>query len=608
MSVTLLSMVIRYEQDVVTVRQKARQVAAAVGFDGQDQTRIATAISELARNAFMYARGGVVEFFVEGQRAPQLLVIRVSDRGPGIADVDAVLSGRYRSPTGMGLGMAGARRLVDRFEVTSSIGQGTTVMVGKLFSRRAPELDAAELRALAATLAQATPQSPIEEIRQQNQELIGALDQLRQRQDDLSRLNAELEDTNRGVVALYAELDEKADTLRRADEIKSRFLSNMSHEFRTPLNSMRALSALLLDDRDSPLTAEQRRQVGYIRQAADDLSELVNDLLDLAAVEAGKTVVRPAEFDLRNLFAALRGMLRPLFVNESVALVFEEPEDVPLLRTDEGKVSQILRNFLSNALKFTERGEIRVTARLAPDGASVVCSVADTGMGIAAEDQERIFEEFTQLDNPVQKRVRGTGLGLPLVRKLATLLGGHVSVESTLGLGSTFTATIPLVYAGAEAQSAPMSGEPVLDPVPIPELVVDTRRSPRVLVIDDDEIYRYLVRTRLAEARFIVQEAAGGEEGLLQARAQRPHAIVLDLVMPEMSGFEVLARLKQDPMTADIPVVVLTSKTLSDEEQRMLAPHAARIVSKQTLSRSDGADELLEALSAAGLQREPAHG
>jgi signal transduction histidine kinase/CheY-like chemotaxis protein len=598
-------MTIRYEQDVVAVRQKARQVAAAVGFDGQDQTRIATAISELARNAFMYARGGAIEFLVEGERAPQLLVIRVSDRGPGIADVDGVLSGRYRSSTGMGLGMAGARRLVDRFEVTSSIGEGTTVMVGKVFSRWAPELDATALQVLARTLAQAAPQNPMEEIRQQNQELIGALEQLRQRQEDLSRLNAELEDTNRGVVALYAELDEKADTLRRADELKSRFLSNVSHEFRTPLNSVRALSALLLDDRESPLTAEQRRQVGYIRQAADDLSELVNDLLDLAAVEAGKTVVRPAEFDLRNLFAALRGMLRPLLLNESVALVFEEPEDVPLMRTDEGKVSQILRNFLSNALKFTERGEIRVTAHLAPDGASVVCSVADTGMGIAPEDQERIFEEFTQLDNPVQKRVRGTGLGLPLVRKLATLLGGHVAVESTLGLGSTFTATIPLVYAGAEAQA---SEGRVLDRAHNPELVVDTPRSSRVLVIDDDEIYRYLVRARLTEARFTVQEAAGGAEGLVQARAQRPQAIVLDLVMPEMSGFEVLARLKQDPVTADIPVVVLTSKTLNSDEQRLLASHGVRIVSKETLSRSDSADHLLEALSAAGLEREPAHG
>jgi signal transduction histidine kinase/ActR/RegA family two-component response regulator len=602
-------MAIRDEPDVVAVRQKARRVAAAVGFDGQDQTRIATAISELVRNAFMYARGGAVEFLVEGEHAPQLLVIRVSDRGPGIADVDAVLSGRYRSSTGMGLGMAGARRLVDRFEVTSSIGQGTTVMVGKLFSRRAPALDAAALRALARTLAQAAPQNPMEEIRQQNQELIGALEQLRQRQEELSRLNAELEDTNRGVVALYAELDEKADTLRRADALKSRFLSHMSHEFRTPLSSMLALSALLLDDRASPLTAEQRRQVGYIRQAAGDLSGLVDDLLDLATVEAGKTVVRPAEFDLRNLFAALRGMLRPLIVNESVALVFEEPDGVPLLRTDEGKVSQILRNFLSNALKFTERGEIRVTARLAPDGASVACSVADTGMGIAAEDQERIFEEFTQLDNPVQKRVRGTGLGLPLVRKLATLLGGHVSVESTPGVGSTFTATIPLVYAGAEAQAAaPTSNAFARDHAPVPVLAVDTRRSPRILLIDDDEIYRYLVRTRLAEAGFTVQEAATGTEGLLQARAQRPHAIVLDIVMPELSGFEVLARLKEDPMTADIPVVALTSKTLDSEEQRMLASHATRVVSKQTLSRSESADDLLEALSAAGLQPEPAHG
>ena len=718
MSAPLLTMAIHYEQDVVTVRQRARQVAAAVGFDAQDQTRVATAISELARNAFMYARGGKVEFLVEGQRAPQLLVIRVSDRGPGIADVEAILSGRYRSATGMGVGMAGARRLVDRFELTSSPGQGTTVTVGKLLPRRAPALDAPALRRLGDRLGQAAPQNPIEEIRQQNQELIGALEQLRERQEELSRLNAELEDTNRGVVALYAELDEKADTLRRADELKSRFLSNMSHEFRTPLNSMLALSALLLEDRDTPLTTEQRRQVGYIRRAAQDLSELVNDLLDLATVEAGKVVVRPTEFDLKNLFAALRGMLRPLLVNESVALVFEEPEGLPLLHTDEGKVSQILRNFLSNALKFTERGEIRVTARLSPDGASVVCAVADTGIGIAREDQERIFEEFTQVDNPVQKRVRGTGLGLPLVRKLATLLGGRVAVESAPGLGSTFTASIPLVYAGAESPvNSPEGLELVTDSTRISVLLVedsphdqllyehyfrqslfqviltrtlrearealvrtrpaamvldirlagddawvfiaevrgdaatrdlpivvvtgiddqakglalgadayavkpvnrawlldtltrlvDERRTPRVLLIDDDEISRYLVRTRLAGARFTVHEASGGLEGLLQARRQRPDAIVLDLVMPEMSGFEVLARLKQDPVTEDIPVIVLTSKPLSSEEHRMLAPHATCILSKDPLAGSDSAEHLLEVLSAAGLHRERARG
>src|SRR5262249_4062976 len=193
----------------------------------------------------------------------------------------------------------------------------TTVTLGKLFPRRVLALRSDELGALSRSFAAQAVNNPIDEIRQQNQELLGTLDQLRQRQDEMSRLNVELEDTNRGVVALYAELDEKAEPLRRADEVKTRFLSNMSHEFRTPLNSMLALSRLLLDDSEHPLGPEQRRQVSYIRQAAEDLSELVNDLLDLAVVEAGKVVVRPTEFEVSNLFAALRGMLRPLLINEN---------------------------------------------------------------------------------------------------------------------------------------------------------------------------------------------------------------------------------------------------------------------------------------------------
>ena len=180
----------------------------------------------------------------------------------------------------------------------------------------------------------------------------------------MQQLNRELEDTNRGVVALYAELDERADHLRRADELKSRFLSNMSHEFRTPLNSILALSRLLLARSDGELTPEQEKQVHFIRKAAENLTELVNDLLDLAKVEAGKTVVTPVEFAVADLFGALRGMLRPLLVGDAVALVFEDAAGhAAELYTDEGKVSQILRNFISNAIKFTERGEVRVWAR-----------------------------------------------------------------------------------------------------------------------------------------------------------------------------------------------------------------------------------------------------
>src|SRR5262249_40741475 len=185
---------------------------------------------------------------------------------------------------------------------------------------------------------------------------------------------------------------------------------------------------------------------------------------------AGSTVSRPIEFAVGHLLGALRGMLKPLLVNDSIALVFEEPEDVPPLYTDEAKVSQILRNFLSNAIKFTERGEVRVTARFLEDENAVVFAVADTGSGIAAEAQALIFQEFTQIDSPLQRRVQGTGLGLPLCRKLADLLGGRVEVESEPGVGSTFTAVIPAVYA-------PLMGPP-------PTWEVDPRRVP-LLVVED---------------------------------------------------------------------------------------------------------------------------
>ena len=234
------------------------------------------------------------------------------------------------------------------------------------------------------TLAADGPADAMAEISRQNQQILLQLEELRARQEDLQRLNQELQDTNRGVVALYAELDERADHLRRADELKSKFLSHMSHEFRTPLNSILALSRLLLARSDGELTAEQETQVRFIRKAAENLTELVDDLLDLAKVEAGKTVVVPSPFTAASLFGALRGMLRPLLVGDAVALVFDDPPDVPPLDTDEGKVSQILRNFISNAIKFTEQGEVRVWATADRQADTVSFHVRDTGIGIAA--------------------------------------------------------------------------------------------------------------------------------------------------------------------------------------------------------------------------------
>ena len=450
MSHPIVSIGLRYEHDVVLVRQRARTIAERLGFDVNDRTRIATAVSEIARNAFQYAGGGQAEFLVEGQAFPQRFVVRVSDRGPGIADVQSILDGRFRSTTGMGLGVTGARRLVDDFRVESRDGGGTTVLLGKTIPAAAPLVTAALAEKIAMELSSRSPEDPFEEIQQQNQELLCAMNDLKQKQEELESLNRELEDTNRGMVALYAELDENVSHLKRANELKAAFLSNMSHEFRTPLNSILAVSRLLLDRMDGNLSPEQERQAQFIHRSAGEMTTMVNDLLDLARIDAGRVEVRPASCKAEDLFSALRGMFRPLLANPAVNLVFDEPSGVPAMRTDEGKVSQILRNLISNALKFTERGEVRVSARLAEDGRNVVFSVSDTGIGIAPEHHQRIFEEYSQLDGPIQKKVRGTGLGLPLSRKLSELLGGSLTLESVPGQGSTFSAVIPLSYSEVE--------------------------------------------------------------------------------------------------------------------------------------------------------------
>jgi signal transduction histidine kinase/CheY-like chemotaxis protein len=592
MTLPILTVAIRSEDDVVTARQRARQIAALLGFDRLDETRIATAVSEIARNAFTYAAGGRVEFLVDENAAPPLFLARITDQGPGTANLRQILAGQYRSPTGLGLGLVGARRLMDHFEIDSSTGRGTTVLLGKLFPRGAATITLDNLAGISDELAQLAPRTPLAELQQQNQELLRTLDELRARQEELTRLNAELEDTNRGVVALYAELDEKAEQLQQANEMKTRFLSNMGHEFRTPVNSILALSRLLLERTDGELTKEQERQLTFIRQAAQGLSELVNDLLDLAKVEAGKIDVRPDEFEVTDLFGALRGMFRPL-ATPAVDLAFDEPGGIPTLYTDEGKVSQILRNFISNALKFTERGQVRVSANLDATRQAVVFSVADTGIGIAPEDQGRIFAEFAQTENHLQQRTKGTGLGLPLARKLAELLGGSVSVQSTPGRGSVFSAVVPLVYVGP----AQVSAEPKRARPQASVSVASREPSGKILIIDDDQTARYVFRRLLMETPYAIIEAASGSEGLRRAREGQPQIIFLDLMMPKMSGFEVLERLKSDPVTRDIPVVVITSKLLGDEERRLLGKKAVVVLSKATASREIVISSVRQALT-----------
>jgi signal transduction histidine kinase/CheY-like chemotaxis protein len=542
----LLTVRVRHEHDIVAARQRARQIAGRLGFDSTEQTRIATAVSELARNAFEYAGGGSVEYAVEGAAPPQVLSVRVTDSGAGIPNLDQVLAGRYRSETGMGLGLVGTRRLMDGFSITST-AEGTTVTITKLLPRKSKALTTTQVGRLTDELANERPAGPVEEVQQQNQELLRTLDELRAKQEDLERVNRELEDTNRGVVALYAELDERADHLRRADELKTKFLSNMTHEFRTPVNSILALTSLLAERLGSG--PDQKDEVFYIRKSAQQLADIVDDLLDIAKVEAGKIEVRPARFEVDALFSALRGMLRPLLVNQSLALVFDEPTDLPPIFSDESKVSQILRNFISNALKYTESGEVRVSARLTESRDAIVFAVSDTGIGIPEQDLPRVFEEFVQIENPLQRRVKGTGLGLPLSRRLAELLGGRIGVTSTLGAGSTFSVTLPLVYRDAVM--------PNIDPV-------EPGRTP-VLVIEDSDEDLLLYERALASTRFQVIRAQSVSAALAALQSVRPAAIVLDLRLQGQDSWDLLAKLKRDIQTQSIPLIV--ASTLTDRQK-----------------------------------------
>ena len=448
MSRQLLSVEIRGEHDVVLTRQRARQIAGLLGCDAQSQTRLSTAVSEIARNAFAYAGGGAVAFAVQSG-SPDQLVITVRDQGPGIDDVGAVLDGRRITPAGRGTGIIGAKRLVDEFEIASTRNRGTVVTLRQRLPRTAGPVTDKVVAAIVDALVQRGPQNPLEEMRQQNQELMRTLEVLQQRQTEVERLNRELEETNRGVLALYSELDEKAQALKRASELKSQFLSNMAHELRTPLNSVVMVSRLLIDGTQGPMPPEQLKPVHLINRSAISLLELVNDLLDLAKIEAGKTDVNPVRFTVAELFGGLRGVFRPLVVQRPIELLFEEGGAPITLFTDEGKVAQILRNLLSNAVKFTERGHVRLHAEQAGDGV-VRFAVIDTGVGIAPEDQARIFEEFTQVGSG-ESRAKGTGLGLSLSLRLAELLGGTITVQSVVGEGSAFVVSIPEDFSGVAA-------------------------------------------------------------------------------------------------------------------------------------------------------------
>jgi signal transduction histidine kinase/DNA-binding response OmpR family regulator len=378
-----------------------------------------------------------------------------------------------------------------------------------------------------------------------------------------------------GCIIIYTDITERKryeealttarDQAEAMSLTKSAFVASMSHELRTPLNAIIGLTEMMVSNAPRFGTEKAAEPLRRVHRAGTHLLSLINQVLDLSKIEAGKLELSPETVNLAPLLEDVIGTARQLAEQNKNRLVVESPENLGSLTVDPMRLRQILLNLLSNACKFTKQGEVKLRVKKVVDGRNwIEIAVADTGIGMTAEQQAKLFEEFTQADSSTARQYGGTGLGLAITRKLARMMGGDVTVRSEPGKGSVFTVRLP---GSAEAQARSATGS-------------DGRRSPtadRVLVIDDDATARELIADHLKAEGFSVATAAGGVEGLKLARELRPTAITLDVIMPDLDGWSVLATLRQDAELADIPVIMIT---IVDEHRRGIALGAAGYLTK----------------------------
>jgi signal transduction histidine kinase len=427
MSGAILTLRIHTENDVVVARRRARQIAGLLGFSTQDQARMATGVSEIARNAFDYASGGKVEYLVEGRARAQQLLVRISDQGPGIAELSTILAGRYRSKTGLGIGITGTRSLMDRFEIDTRIGEGTTVSFGKDLDPKTPPIGPKDLARVADELVRQRPDDPISEMQEQNQELLRAMEELRLREEESARLYREAQEATRA-----------RDTV----------LAIVSHDLRSPLDAVFMGASFLLDVGPAGVGAEVlEKQLRLIQRSTQRANRLIEDLLDVTRIETGRLSIEPRAHDAAALLTEAHETIRLSAEEKAIQLEHQVSDGIPEVQADHDRILQVLCNLGTNAIKFTPEGG-RVTLRAESSEGQIRFTVTDTGPGMPPEQLEHIFGRFWQANHGDR---RGVGLGLAIVKGIVEAHGGRIWAESELGKGSTFYFTIPAAEPGGRS-------------------------------------------------------------------------------------------------------------------------------------------------------------
>ena len=432
-----------------------------------------------------------------------------------------------------------------------------------------------------------------QELREKSEFLAAQNEELQAQGEELQAQGEELQAQSEELISQKHTLEEKTEQVKVADRLKSEFMSNMSHELRTPLNVLLGLTHLMIEGNTGTINEKQKEYLEIIDRNGKDLLQLINDVLDLSRIEAGKAEVSTTKIQVKEFVRGISSAFIPLVEEKDLSLRINVADDI-IIYADADKLRQILVNLIGNAAKFTDKGEIRIGAKVEVGRIHdyVMIEVEDTGIGIPQEHLGNIFDPFRQVDGSSTRKHGGTGLGLNICRKLVGLMGGKIEVRSEPERGSTFTVTLKKDRRNKLRPSEDAWREKVrkalLQKSEIPEKTpnMDENAPKNVLIVDDDPLVIRELKIIFKEDNYRIAFAMSGSEGLDRIRIQAPDLILLDLRMPGMDGFKFLKTLRENENTADIPVMIITAADLTEAETRALGKNVKGIVTKGSIDRS----------------------